>query len=41
MLPVEVKSDEAVADFHNGLLTIRIPKSIAIKEVPIRIIDEE
>ena len=41
VLPVDVKKDEAEADFHNGLLTITIPKAKTTKSVPIKIVDEE
>ncbi len=41
VLPVDVKKDEAEADFHNGLLTITIPKAKTTKSVPIKIVDED
>lgn len=41
VLPVEVRGEEAEAEFHNGLLTITIPKIISKKSIPIHIVDEE
>ncbi len=41
VLPVDVRGDDAVAQFKNGLLTITIPKTTVRREVPIVIIDEE
>lgn len=40
MLPVDVKGDGAKAEFHNGLLTIRIPKLEIKKSIPIEVIEE-
>jgi len=40
VLPVDVKKDEAQADFHNGLLTITVPKAKTTKSVPIHIVEE-
>lgn len=40
VLPVDVKKDEAEADFHNGLLTITIPKAKTVKSIPIHIVEE-
>ena len=41
ILPTEVRADEAKATFHNGLLTIRIPKQTKVHRIPIVVIDEE
>ncbi len=41
ILPVEVKSDEAHAQFKNGMLTLVIPKQTKSHHIPIVIIDEE
>ncbi len=40
VLPVDVKGDEAEAEFHNGLLTVRVPKATWRKSVPIHIVEE-
>lgn len=40
IIPVEVRLDEARAEIHNGMLTIRIPKQLKTKHIPIVVIDE-
>lgn len=40
ILPVEVKSDEAQAQFKNGMLTLTIPKQQKSHHIPIVVIDE-
>ena len=37
MLPVDVKTDQAKADFENGVLTITLPKAEAVKTKTITI----
>lgn len=39
VLPVDVLTDEAVATFKNGVLTIVIPKESAKKKVPIKVME--
>lgn len=41
ILPVDVRSEEAVATFKNGMLTIVFPKEVRARHIPIVIIDEE
>lgn len=40
VIPVDVRLDEARAEIHNGMLTIRIPKQLKTKHIPIVVIDE-
>ncbi|HPV70687.1 MAG TPA: Hsp20/alpha crystallin family protein [Candidatus Magasanikbacteria bacterium] len=39
VLPVDVITDEAVATFKNGVLTIVIPKESSKKKVPIKVVE--
>lgn len=41
ILPVEVKTEEAQAQFKNGLLTLTIPKQVKSHHIPIVVVDEE
>lgn len=41
ILPVDVKTDEAQAQFKNGMLTLTIPKQIKMHHIPIVVVDEE
>lgn len=41
ILPVEVKGEEAVATFHNGLLRITLPKVVPKAHIEVVVIDEE
>ena len=40
VLPVDVKSDLAQAEYRNGILTIRIPKQRIDTQIPVFIVDE-
>ncbi|MCX6778920.1 MAG: Hsp20/alpha crystallin family protein [Candidatus Magasanikbacteria bacterium] len=39
VLPVDVLTDEAVATFKNGVLTIVVPKESSKKKVPIKVME--
>ncbi len=41
ILPVDVKSEEANAQFKNGMLTLTIPKQIKMHHIPILVVDED
>lgn len=41
ILPVDVKSEEASAQFKNGMLTLTIPKQIKVHHIPIVVVDED
>ncbi len=40
VIPVDVRLDDARAEIANGMLTIRIPKQLKTKHIPIVVIDE-
>ena len=40
VLPAEVKSEQARAEYKNGVLTVRIPKRAVNAKIPIKIIEE-
>jgi HSP20 family protein len=41
ILPVDVKTEEASAQFKNGMLTLTIPKQIKVHHIPIVVVDED
>ena len=40
VLPTDVKGELATSEYRNGVLTIRLPKTEARKNIPILVIDE-
>jgi len=40
VLPVEVKGDLARAEYHNGVLTVWIPKQKTNRQIPVMVMDE-
>lgn len=40
VLPVEVAGDKAIAQYAAGILTVRIPKMVRQKKIPIVIVEE-
>lgn len=40
ILPMEVKGDLARAEYHNGVLTIWVPKQKIDRQIPVMIVDE-
>lgn len=40
VLPTEVKSEQARAEYKNGILTIIVPKRITNTKIPVKIIEE-
>lgn len=40
VLPVDVKGDLAAAEYKNGVLTIRIPKTHSNTKIPVTVVDE-
>ncbi|MBP9760945.1 MAG: Hsp20/alpha crystallin family protein [Candidatus Magasanikbacteria bacterium] len=40
VLPVEVAGDKAIAHYASGILTVRIPKMVREKKIPIFIVEE-
>jgi len=40
VLPVEVKGDLARAEYHNGVLTIVVPKQKLDRQIPVLVVDE-
>lgn len=40
VLPFDVKTEETGASFHQGVLTVTLPKSNKVTEVPIHVVEE-